>query len=75
MLNVLTNRKRAPPQSEDIEKSNISSDTKYSNSNAILLEMSEMQPIRGVERYANMLRRPVEAVKKAWVFTKDNQQR
>ena len=65
MLNVLTNRKRAPPQSEDIEKSNISSDTKYSNSNAILLEMSEMQPIRGVERYANMLRRPVEAVKKA----------
>ena len=65
MLNVLTNRKRAPPQSEDIEKSNISSDTKYSNSNAILLEMSEMQPIRGVERYANMLRQPVEAVKKA----------
>ena len=55
MPNVLSNRKRTqPPEtsvidltpSEDNEKSNISSDTNYSNSNAILSEMSEMQPIR-----------------------------
>ena len=55
MSNVLSNRKRTqPPEtsvtdltpSEDNEKSNISSDTNYSNSNAILSEMSEMQPIR-----------------------------
>ena len=45
MLNVLTNRKRTPPPEtsmigliswEDNEKSNISSDTSYSNSNTLL---------------------------------------
>ena len=55
MPNVLSNRKRTqPPEtsvtdltpSEDNEKSNISSDTNYLNSNATLSEMSEMQPIR-----------------------------
>ena len=53
--NVLSNRKRTqPPETSVIdltpskhnEKSNISSDINYSNSNAILSEMSEMQPIR-----------------------------
>ena len=83
MLNVLTNRKRTPPPEtsmidliscEDNEKSNISSDTSYSNSNTILSEMSEIQPIIEIESYANVLRRPVETAKKARVFTKDNQQ-
>ena len=83
MLNVLTNRKRTPPPEtsmidltpcEDNEKSNISSDTNYSNSNTILSEMSEIQPIIEIESYANVLRRPVETAKKARVFTKDNQQ-
>ena len=83
MLNVLTNRKRTPPPEtsmidliscEDNEKSNISSDTSYSNSNTILPEMSEIQPIIENESYANVVRRPVETVKKARVFTKDNQQ-
>ena len=83
MLNVLTNRKRTPPPEtsmidltpcEDNEKSNISSDTNYSNSNTISSEMSEIQPIIEIESYANVLRRPVETAKKARVFTKDNQQ-
>ena len=83
MLNVLTNRKRTrPPETsmidltpcEDNEKSNISSDTNYSNSNTISSEMSEIQPIIEIESYANVLRRPVETAKKARVFTKDNQQ-
>ena len=82
-LNVLTNRKRTPPPEasmidlkpcEGNEKSNISSDTSYSNSKTILSEMSEIQPIREIESYANVLRRPVETAKKARVFTKDNQQ-
>ena len=83
MLNVLANRKRTPPPEtsmidlpscEDNEKSNISSGTSYSKSNTILSEMSEIQPIIEIERYANVLRRPVETAKKARVFTKDNQQ-
>ena len=88
MLNVLTNRKRTPPPEtsmidliscEDNEKSNISSDTSYSNSNnkksnTILSELSEIQPIIEIESYANVLRGPVETAKKARVFTKDNQQ-
>ena len=83
MLNFLTNRKRTPPPEtgmtnltpcEDNGKSNISSDTKYSNSNTILSEISEMQPIIEIESYANVLRRSVEAAKKTRVFTKDNQQ-
>ena len=82
-LNVITNRKRTPPPEtgmidltpcEDNEKSNISSDTNYSNSNTISSEMSEIQPIIEIESYANVLRRPVETAKKARVFTKDNQQ-
>ena len=36
--------------------------------------MSEIQPIIENESYANVVRRPVETVKKARVFTKDNQQ-
>ena len=65
LLNVLTNRKRTPPPEtsmidliscEDNEKSNISSDTSYSNSNTILSEMSEIQPIIEIESYANVLR-------------------
>ena len=59
---------------EDNEKSSISSDTVYSNSNTILSEMSEIQPIIEIKSYANVLRRPVQTVKKARVFTKDNQQ-
>ena len=64
MLNVLTNRKRTPPPEtsmidltpcEDNEKSNISSDTIYSNSNTILSEMSEIQPKIKIESYANVL--------------------
>ena len=83
MLNVLTNRKRTPPPEtgmidltpcEGNEKSNISSDTNYSNSNTVLPEMNVMQTIIEIESYANVLRRLVEAVKKARVFTKDNQQ-
>ena len=83
MLNVLTNRKRTPPPEtsmidliscEDNEKSNISSDTSYSNSNTILSEMSEIQPIIEIESYANVLRLPIETAKKARMFTKDNQQ-
>ena len=83
MLNVLTNRKRTPPPEtgmidltpcEDNEKSNISSDTNYSNSNTVLPEMNEMQTIIEIESYANVFRRPVEAVQKARVFTKDSQQ-
>ena len=83
MLNVLTNRKRTPPPEtnmidliswEDNEKSNISSDTSYSNSNTILSEMSEIQPIIEIESYANVLRLSVETAKKARMFTKDNQQ-
>ena len=63
MLNVLTNRKRTPPPGtsmidltlcEDNEKSNISSDTNYSNSNTILSEMSDIQPIIEMESYANV---------------------
>ena len=82
MLNVLTNRKRTPPPEtgmialtpcEDNEKLNISSDRNYSNSNTILSEKSEIQPIIETESYGNMLRRPVEAAKKPRVFTKDNQ--
>ena len=78
-----SNRKRTPsPETsmidlrscEDNEKSNISSGTSYSNSNTILSEMSEIQPIIEIESYANVLRRPVETAKKARVFTKDNQQ-
>ena len=58
ILNVLTNRKRTPPPEtdmidptpcEDNEKSNISSDTNYSNSNSVLSEMSKMQPIIEIE--------------------------
>ena len=65
MLNVLTNRKRTPPPGtsmidlapcEDNEKPNISSDTNYSNSSAILSQMSEIQPIIEIESYANGLR-------------------
>ena len=83
MLNALTNRKKTPPPEtamtdltpcEDNEKSNISSDTNYSNSNTILSEMSEIQPIIEIESYANVLRRPVETAKKTRVFTKDNLQ-
>ena len=83
MLNVLTNRKRTPPPDtgmidfapcENNVESNTSSDTNYSNSNTILSEMSEIQPIIEIESYANVLRRPVETAKKARVFTKDNQQ-
>ena len=33
-----------------------------------------MQPTIDIESYANVLRRPVEAAKKARVFTKGNQQ-
>ena len=36
--------------------------------------MSEIQPIIEIKSYANVLRRPVQTVKKARVFTKDNQQ-
>ena len=36
--------------------------------------MCEMQPIKGIESYANVLRRPSEAAKKASVFIKDNHQ-
>ena len=83
MLNVLTNRKRTPPPEtgmidltpcEDNEKSNISSDTNYSNSNTVLPEMNEIQSIIEIESNTNVLRRPVEAAKKAKVFAKDNQQ-
>ena len=83
MLNVLTNRKKAPPPEtsmidliwcEGSEKTNISSDTSYSNSNTILSEISEIQPIIEIESYANMLRWPIETAKKARMFTKDNQQ-
>ena len=82
ILDVLTNRKRNPPPEtgmidptpcEDIEKSNISSDTNSSNSNTVLSEMSKMQPIIEIDSYADMLGRPVEAAKKARVFTKDTQ--
>ena len=59
---------------KDNEKSNISSDTSYSNSNTILSEISEIQPIIEIESYANMLRWPIETAKKARMFTKDNQQ-
>ena len=64
MLNVVTNRERIPPPEtsmidptpcKDNEKSNISSDTNYSNSNTILSEMSEMQPIIEIESYANVM--------------------
>ena len=64
IMDVLTNRKRTPPPEtgmihptpcEDIEKSNISSDTNYSNSNTILSEMSKMQPIIEIDSYADML--------------------
>ena len=83
MLNALTNRKKTPPPEtamtdltpcEENEKSNISSDTNYSNSNTILSEMSEIQPIIEIESYANVLRLSVETAKKARMFTKDNQQ-
>ena len=83
MLNVLTNRKRTPPPEtgmidltpcEDNEKSNISSDTIYSNSNTILSEMSEIQPKIKTESYANVLPRPVQTANKVRVFTKENQQ-
>ena len=83
MLNVLTNRKRTrPPETsmidltpcEDNEKSNISSDTIYSNSNTILSEMSEIQPKIKIESYANVLPRPVQTANKVRVFTKENQQ-
>ena len=79
VLNALTNRKRTPPPEtsmtdltpcEDNEKSNISSDTNYSNSNTILSEMSEIQPIIEIESNANVLRQPVETAMKAKVFTK-----
>ena len=79
MLNALTNRKKTPPPEtamtdltpcEDNEKSNISSDTNYSNSNTILSEMSEIQPIIEIESNANVLRQPVETAMKAKVFTK-----
>ena len=82
MLNVLTNRKRTPPPEtgmialtpcEDNEKLNISSDRNYSNSNTILSEKSEIQPIIETESYGNMLRLSVEAAKKPRLFTKDNQ--
>ena len=74
MLNVLTNRKRTPPPDtgmidfapcENNVESNTSSDTNYSNSNTILSEMSEIQPIIEIESYANVLRRPVKTAKKA----------
>ena len=83
MLNVLINRKRTPPPEtsmidltpcQDNEKSNISSDTNYSNSNTVLPEMNEIQSIIQIESNTNVLRRPVEAAKKARVFAKDNQQ-
>ena len=38
-----------PTPCEDNEKSNISSDTNYSNSNTVLSEMSKMQPIIEIE--------------------------
>ena len=59
---------------EDNEKSNISSATSYSNSNTILSEMNEIPLIIEIESYANVLRQPVATVKKARVFTKDDQQ-
>ena len=74
MLNVLTNRKRTPPPDtgmidfapcENNVESNTSSDANYSNSNTILSEMSEIQPIIEIESYANVLRRPVKTAKKA----------
>ena len=83
MLNTLTNRKRTLPLEtgmidltpcEDNEKSNINSDTNYSNSNTILSEVSGILPLIEIESYANVLRWPVETAKKATVFTKDNQQ-
>ena len=84
ILNVLTNRKRTPPQEtgmidltpcKDNEKSNVSSDKNYSNSSTILSEMSEIHPIREIESHSNVLRRPVETSKKGRVFfTKDNEQ-
>ena len=82
-LNVLTNRKRTPPPGtnmtdltpyKDNEKSNISSDISYSNSNTILSELSEIPPIIEIKSYAIVLRRPFEIAKKVVVFTKDNQQ-
>ena len=63
MLNVLTYRKSTPPPETGIidltpcegnEKTNISSDTNYSNNDAILSEMSEIQPIIEIECYANV---------------------
>ena len=84
ILNVLTNRKRTPPQEtgmidltpcKDNEKSNVSSDKNYSSSSTILSEMSEIHPIREIESHSNVLRRPVETSKKGRVFfTKDNEQ-
>ena len=59
---------------KDNKKSNISSDTRYSNSNTTLSELSEIQPIIEIKSYAIVLRRPFEIAKKARVFTKDNQQ-
>ena len=54
---------------EDSEKSNISSDTNYSNSNITLSEMSKTQPIIEIESCSNVLRQPVKTAKKARVFT------
>ena len=54
---------------EDSEKSNISSDTNYSNSNITLSEMSKIQPIIEIESCSNVLRRLVKTAKKARVFT------
>ena len=53
---------------EDNEKWNAGSDTNYWNSNTILSGMSEMQPKIEIKSYANVLRRPVDATKKARVF-------
>ena len=50
---------------ENNVESNTSSDTNYSNSNTILSEMSEIQPIIEIESYANVLRRPTKTAKKA----------
>ena len=40
---------------KDNEKSNISSDTSYSNSNTILSEISEIQPIIEIESSINRM--------------------
>ena len=81
LLNVLTNRKSTPPPEtsmidltpcKDNEKSNISSDANYSNSNNILPGMSEIQPITETEildftnNISKMMRRYFVEQKRQW---------